>query len=41
MWCWIKDQLVEEAFDALKEAGLGKKGKFIEAIGEYLVKRTY
>ena len=37
----IKDQLVEEAFDALKEAGLGEKGRFIEAIGKYLVKRTY
>ena len=37
----IKEQLVEEAFDSLKEAGLGEKGRFIEAIGEYLVKRTY
>ncbi|MCG3218019.1 MAG: polyprenyl synthetase family protein [Candidatus Heimdallarchaeota archaeon] len=37
----IKEQLVEEAFDSLKEAGLGEKGRHIEAIGEYLVKRTY
>jgi geranylgeranyl diphosphate synthase type I len=37
----IKDQLVVEAFDALKKAELGEKGQFIEAIGEYLVKRTY
>jgi geranylgeranyl diphosphate synthase type I len=37
----IKEQLVEEAFDALRKAELGEKGKCIEAIGEYLVKRTY
>ena len=37
----VKEQLVEEAFDSLRKAELGEKGKLIEAIGEYLVKREY